>query len=134
MYLSRFIGLFFLIGIILFLLVFNIPKSKNITSIEQEKEKQPLETNEKFSIFDESNFEFYVFRAHTLSSKNNAYTLKDKIETKGYPAFVEVYGEKENLFAVYVGPFLSEDDIVNNMNIIQEISESKNGEIIRWKL
>ena len=72
MYLSRFIGLFFLIGIILFLLVFNIPKSKNITSIEQEKEKQPVETNEKFSIFDESNFEFYVFRAHTLSSKNNA--------------------------------------------------------------
>jgi hypothetical protein len=39
-----------------------------------------------------------------------------------------------NLFAIYVGPFLSEDDIVNNMNIIQEISESENGEIIRWKL
>ena len=46
----------------------------------------------------------------------------------------EVFGDKKELFAVYVGPFLSEDDIVNNMSLIQELSESKNGEISRWKL
>ncbi len=37
-------------------------------------------------------------------------------------------------FAVYVGPFLSEDDIVNNMESIQLLSESSKGEISRWKL
>ena len=52
----------------------------------------------------------------------------------GFPAFVESFGEKKNLYAVYVGPFLSEDDIVNNMELIQALSESKNGEISRWKL
>ena len=134
MSLARFIGLFFLIGTLLFLFVFNIPKSKNITSIEQEKVQQPDDTSEKFIIFDESNFEFFVYRAHVLSSKNNANILKEKIESRGYLSFVDEYGEMGNLFAIYVGPFLSEDDIVNNMNIIQEISESENGEIIRWKL
>ena len=48
MSLARFIGLFFLIGTLLFLFVFNIPKSKNITSIEQEKVQQPDDTSEKF--------------------------------------------------------------------------------------
>ena len=52
----------------------------------------------------------------------------------GFPAFVESFGEKKNLYAVYVGPFLSEDDIVNNMEAIQRLSESQNGEISRWKL
>ena len=38
------------------------------------------------------------------------------------------------LFAIFVGPFQTEDDIVNNMKLIQELSESNKGEISRWKL
>jgi len=87
-----------------------------------------------FQIFTESDFDLFVYRAHVLSSKENANKLKIKINNGGYPAFVEVFGDKKELFAVYVGPFLSEDDIVNNMSLIQELSESKNGEISRWKL
>ena len=52
----------------------------------------------------------------------------------GFPAFVESFGDKRNLHAIYVGPFLSEDDIVTNMDLIKSISESYNGEISRWKL
>ena len=87
-----------------------------------------------FNEFNESDFDFFVYRAHVLSSKNNAIKLKEKIVDGGYPAFVDNFDNKENLFAVYVGPFLSEDDIVNNMKSIQVLSESNNGEISRWKL
>ena len=52
----------------------------------------------------------------------------------GFPSFVESFGENGDLFAIYVGPFLSKDDIVNNMDLIQVVSESSNGEISRWKL
>ena len=52
----------------------------------------------------------------------------------GFPSFVESFGENGDFFAIYVGPFLSKDDIVNNMDLIQVISESSNGEISRWKL
>lgn len=65
--------------------------------------------------------------------KKNANNLKDKIKNGGFPAFVEPFGDNQELFAIYVGPFQTEDDIVNNMKLIQELSESKKGEISRWK-
>ena len=101
--------------------------------IESNIKKDTLEAND-FEKFTESDFDFFVYRAHVLSSKENANKLKIKINNGGLPAFVEVFGDKEELFAVYVGPFLSEDDIVSNMNLVQKLSESKNGEISRWKL
>jgi hypothetical protein len=45
-----------------------------------------------------------------------------------------LFGAKQNLHAVYVGPFIEKDDIELNMDLIQQVSESKNGEISRWKL
>ena len=93
-----------------------------------------LSPNERFRNFSESDFDFFVYRAHILSSKNNANNLKDKINNGGLPSFIEPFGDKKELFAVYVGPFLTEDDIVNNIKLIQELSESKKGEISRWKL
>ena len=50
------------------------------------------------------------------------------------PSFVETFNEEKNLFAVYVGPFLSEDDILNNIDIIEKLSESNQGEVKSWKL
>ena len=90
--------------------------------------------NERFRNFSESDFDFFVYRAHILSSKNNANNLKDKINNGGLPSFIEPFGDKKELFAVYVGPFLTEDDIVNNIKLIQDLSESKKGEISKWKL
>ena len=93
-----------------------------------------LSSNERFRNFSESDFDFYVYRAHILSSKKNANNLKDKINNGGLPSFIEPFGDKKELFAVYVGPFLTEDDIVNNIKLIQDLSESKKGEISKWKL
>ena len=93
-----------------------------------------LSPKEGFKNFSESDFDFFVYRAHILSSKKNAENLKDKINNGGLPSFVEPFGDKKELFTVYVGPFLTEDDIVNNIKLIQDLSESKKGEISKWKL
>ena len=93
-----------------------------------------LSSNERFRNFSESDFDFFVYRAHVLSSEKNSALIVKKIKNGGYPAFLEALEDNNELFVVYVGPFLSEDDIVNNMEAIQRLSESQNGEISRWKL
>ena len=71
---------------------------------------------------------------HVLSSEDNAKKMVTKINEGGFPAFTEVFGSKKNLHAVYVGPFIEESDINQNIELIQKVSESQNGEISRWKL
>jgi len=133
---ERFVGLLFLSGVIVFLIFIYYPVSPNINKSLIKEEASSIKEDEinDFKEFNESDFDFFVYRAHVLSSKDNAIKLKEKIVDGGYPAFVDNFSNKENLFAVYVGPFLSEDDIVNNMKSIQVLSESNNGEISRWKL
>ena len=133
---ERFVGLLFLTGVLVFLIFIYYPESPKINNFFIKEEVSPIKEDKMndFNEFNESDFDFFVYRAHVLSSKNNAIKLKEKIVDGGYPAFVDNFDNKENLFAVYVGPFLSEDDIVNNMKSIQILSESKNGEIFRWKL
>ena len=72
--------------------------------------------------------------AFELSSENNALRLTEQIKKGGMPSFVEIFNEEKNLFAVYVGPFLSEDDILNNIDTIKKLSESNQGEVQPWKL
>ena len=145
MHSERLIGLVALIGTFTIAMYIFYPDNEQVDINRIESEQSNIKTEivdtkidssakEGFQIFTESDFDFFVYRAHVLSSKENANKLKIKINNGGYPAFVEVFGDKKELFAVYVGPFLSEDDIVNNMSLIQELSESKNGEISRWKL
>ena len=133
---ERFVGLLFLTGVLVFLIVIYYPESPKINNslIKEEVSSIKEDGMNDFKEFKESDFDFFVYRAHVLSSKDNAIKLKEKIVDGGYPAFVDNFSNKENLFAVYVGPFLSEDDIVNNMKSIQALSESNNGEISRWKL
>ncbi len=83
---------------------------------------------------DRSDFDLFVLRVHVLSSKDNAKKMVTKINEGGFPAFTEVFGSKKNLHAVYVGPFIEESDINENIELIQKVSESQNGEISRWKL
>ena len=133
---ERFVGLLFLTGVLVFLIFIYYPESPKINNFFIKEEVSPIKEDKMndFNEFNESDFDFFVYRAHVLSSKNNAIKLKEKIVDGGYPAFVDNFDNKENLFAVYVGPFLSEDDIVNNMKSIQVLSESNNGEISRWRL
>ena len=140
MRIERLIGLLVLIGSVSLAMYFfypeknkNLELQNNLKIIKSNIKEDTLEVND-FKKFTESDFDFFVYRAHVLSSKENANKLKIKINNGGLPAFVEVFGDKEELFAVYVGPFLSEDDIVTNMDLIKSISESNNGEISRWKL
>ena len=136
MTIKRILGLFFLIALISLFAIVYYPKTTEITSIEVNKE--PISSNQNincdFKEFDESDFDFFVYRAHVLSSKENADKLVERVLNSGFPSFVESFGENGDLFAIYVGPFLSKDDIVNNMDLIQVVSESSNGEISRWKL
>ena len=134
---ERIVGLLFFLGtMILFMFVY-FPESstaKDSNKLEMFSPNNEAKESYGFEEFEISDFDFFVYRAHVLSSEDNANNLKEKVMNGGFPAFVESFGEKKNLYAVYVGPFLSEDDIVNNMELIQALSESKNGEISRWKL
>ena len=136
MFIKRILGLIFFLALISLFAILYYPKTTEITSIEVNKESisSNQNSNGDFKEFDESDFDFFVYKAHALSSKDNANKLKEKIVNNGFPAFVESFGDKGNLHAIYVGPFLSEDDIVTNMESIQLLSESENGEISRWKL
>ena len=133
---ERFIGLSFLIGTLSILIIIFYPKSINIDKVDVLDEIVPAtkQNLSDFKEFKESDFDFFVYRAHILSSEKNAIKLSKKITDGGYPSFVEAFGDDRDLFAIYVGPFLSEDDIVTNMESIQLLSESENGEISRWKL
>jgi len=133
---ERFVGLLFLISMVSILIVQYYPQNKKFDESLVIKNIYSDNTNEvsNFKEFKESDFDFFVYRAHVLSSKENADKLKEQVLNGGFPSFVESFGENEDLFAIYVGPFLSEDDIVNNMKLIQLVSDSSNGEISRWKL
>ena len=133
---ERFVGLLFLISMVSILIVQYYPQNKKSDESFAIKNIYSDKTNEisNFKEFKESDFDFFVYRAHVLSSKENEDKLKEQVLNGGFPSFVESLGENEDLFAIYVGPFLSEDDIVNNMEMIQLVSDSSNGEISRWKL
>ena len=128
-----------LLGLLLYFYPSDIANQKDISQIIEFEDteimfEKPEENGDKFKNFSESDFDFFVYRAHVLSSENNAELIVKNVKNAGFPAFLERLDDNNDLFVVYVGPFLSEDDIVNNMEAIQRLSESQNGEISRWKL
>ena len=141
---ERLVGLFFFIGSILILVITFYPETNtfiaddDITEDKNSSSNIKINSNNKlpnnFKNFSISDFDLFVYRAHVLSSKENSESIVNKINNGGLPAFFEVFEENDKLFAVYVGPFVSESDIVNNMDTIKRLSESQNGEILRWKL
>ena len=137
MSLERLVGFSVFISILLALIFIFYP-DENISDLEF-----PDNTNEisnydneisSFKNFSESDFDFYVYRAHVLSSQTKTEELVIQINNGGFPAFFESLESNKELFVLYVGPFLSENDIVDNMKVIQRLSESQSEEISRWKL
>ena len=120
------------------------PETEEIAKIELEEEsieiakEEPIKPNKEIvadvAYIDRSDFDLFVLRVYVLSSEDNAKKMVTKINEGGFPAFTEVFGSKKNLHAVYVGPFIEESDINQNIELIQKVSESQNGEISRWKL
>lgn len=120
------------------------PEIEEIAKIEFEEEskeiakEEPLKPNKEIvadvANIDRSDFDLFVLRVHVLSSLENAETLSEKIKKGGYPSFVEVFGKNKNLYAIYVGPFLSKEEISSNIEDIKEVSQSSQGEVTRWKL
>ena len=140
---ERLVGLFFFIGSILILVITFYPETNSIIANDLTDDKNSssninINSNDNlpdnFKNFSISDFDLFVYRAHVLSSKKNSEAIVSTVNDGGLPAFFEVFEENDKLFAVYVGPFLSESDIVNNMDTIKRLSESQNGEILRWKL
>ena len=133
---ERLVGLIFLIAIFSFSIIKYYPQNNNIDELLpiQNFSSESIIKENNFREFKESDFDFFVYRAHVLSSKENADKLVAEVLNSGFPSFIESCGENGDLFAIYVGPFLTKDDIVNNMDLIQLVSESSNGEILRWKL
>lgn len=110
--------------------------------IEQKQKPQedvaelPFTKNKDLGAMDikKSDFDLFVLRVHVLSSQDNATAMVTKLKENGIIAFTEIFGEEKNLHAVYVGPFIDENDIHNNIELIQKVSETTEGEIFRWKL
>ena len=144
MTIERLVGLFFFIGSILILVITFYPETNTFIADDDLTEDKNSSSNvninsnnnlpDNFKNFSISDFDLFVYRAHVLSSKKNSEAIVSTVNDGGLPAFFEVFEENDKLFAVYVGPFLSESDIVNNMDTIKRLSESQNGEILRWKL
>ncbi len=144
MTIERLVGLFFFIGSILILVITFYPETNTSTANDDLSEDKNSLSNininsnnnlpDNFKNFSISDFDLFVYRVHILSSKENSESIVSKVNNGGLPAFFEVFEKNDKLFAVYVGPFVSESDIVNNMDTIKRLSESQNGEILRWKL
>ena len=141
---ERLVGLFFFIGSILIFVITFYPETNSIIANDDLTDDKNSSSNininsndnltDNFKNFSISDFDLFVYRAHLLSSKENSEAIVNTVNDGGLPAFFEVFEENDKLFAVYVGPFVSESDIVNNMDTIKRLSESQNGEILRWKL
>ena len=110
-------------------------KSQQIEPIEDIVEPSEVKsTNLNTMNIKKSDFDLFVLRVHVLSSQDNATAMVTKLQENGIIAFSEIFGEEKNLHAVYVGPFIDENDIHNNIELIQKVSETTEGEIFRWKL
>ena len=158
MNIERIVGLVFSISLLLVLLFVvltpQIDYQQEFTVSDQVinettvSDEEPVEVEEKeievliespifeseVANIEKSDFDLFVLRVHVLSSEDNAKKMVTKINEGGFPAFTEIFGTKKNLHAVYVGPFIEKNDIELNIEAIQKVSESKNGEISRWKL
>ncbi len=110
-------------------------KSQQIEPVEDIVEPSEVKsTNLNTMNIKKSDFDLFVLRVHVLSSQDNATAMVTKLQENGIIAFTEIFGDEKNLHAVYVGPFIDENDIHNNIELIQKVSETTEGEIFRWKL
>ena len=101
----------------------------NLKLEEKILEKEPLERKEEYQ---ESDFKLFVASVVTLKSETEGIKMVTKINNGGLPAFIEK--NDDGTTSVYVGPFLTEEDINSNLELIKKVSESNDIAIKEWKL
>tara|TARA_B100000963_G_scaffold79496_1_gene67669 strand:+ start:5465 stop:5848 length:384 start_codon:yes stop_codon:yes gene_type:complete len=126
MNLEKFVGLIFVIltGLIIFIFVLS-PQPKYQDSISYQLAPNARSLSKK-------DFEMYVVRVNVFENEENASNLRKNIK-KYFPAFIEPLENNETLFAVYVGPFRTKEDVDKNLEFIYEISQTDSGEVVLWK-
>ena len=103
---ERIIGLLVFLGIFTSAMYFFYPSEydsiKNTSNLSDESlvdidsVNSSIQNNNQFKNFDESYFDFFVYRAHILSSKKNANNLKDKINNGGFRHSLSLLGMIKN--------------------------------------
>ena len=97
--------------------------------LEEMLEKVSLERKEEYQ---ESDFKLFVASVVTLKSETEGLKMVTKINNGGLPAFTEK--NDDGTTTVNVGPFLTEEDINSNLELIEKVSESNDIAIKEWKL
>lgn len=106
---------------------------EEITIYDMGKEVNSVRPIEDSGLIKKDYFDLFVLRVHLLSSENNAKKMVSQINKGGFPAFFEIDSDTK-LYGVYVGPFIEESDITDNIDLIQKVSKSNSTEISRWEL
>ena len=75
----------------------------------------------------------FCLRVNPPVSENNAKKSVKQIKEGCCRAFCEIDSDTK-LYWVYVGPFIEESDITDNIDLIQKIAESNSTEISRGEL
>ena len=112
MKLERLLGLLAISGITLIALFLFFPArhydeiSLDDSTVKIDLEQPILPITKDFKTLTESDFDFYVYRAHVLSSEKNALRLAEQINKGGMPSFVETFNEEKIYLQFMLGLFI----------------------------
>ena len=95
-------------------------------------EKKRLEEDKRRAeIMEEVSFELFVYKVGTFTQKEATALIK-KYGDNGFPAFTKPNKNSDELVDLLIGPFVSEQDIQVNIEILNYISGVAAGKIIEW--
>ena len=84
------------------------------------------------SIIETVDFNLYVYKIGAFSSAQKVSQAIQSFGDAGFPAFAKTNQSNPDLTNVLVGPFVSEDDINKNQEILNKIAGITNGETLTW--
>jgi len=84
------------------------------------------------SIVEKTDFSLYVYKIGAFGSPKTIARVIKSYSDAGFPAITEINKSNKALTTILVGPFVSEQDIIKNQKILNEIAEITQGEILTW--
>jgi len=84
------------------------------------------------SIVEKTDFSLYVYKIGAFGSSKTITKVIKLYSDAGFPAITEINQSNKALTSILVGPFVSEQDILKNQKILNEIAEISQGEILTW--
>ena len=81
---------------------------------------------------EKSKFPRFILKVHLLSQEKYANEMVTILKRSGFPAFFEINSDTK-LYTVYAGPFISKKFLNDNIDEIQELTQSNSTEILRWE-